>query len=254
MGFIYVVKLHDNKRYIYFTTDSDFQFWELDKDISEFVYYYGALEVDIIIPNCDKYDTDKYVKKYMKYYGLDSVRGGSYNNLKLTCFEKEFIQKEFDYIDIDDDKYNNKNKKKIEWIEYYKDQLRQIKTNGYWVLIKPEENPNSRLPKFLLDKVYSKYYQPPHISDESNIENIEWMINDDCVDSFRGPIQYNSDYSIKNYRVLVKFTYSDGYYEYRYKFYKNCEYNIDDSTFDDIKSKEQDIKYKLFMLENNCNI
>ena len=47
----------------------------------------------------------------MKKYGLDNVRGGSYNNLKLTSFEKEFIQKELDYIDIDDNKYNNKNKK-----------------------------------------------------------------------------------------------------------------------------------------------
>ena len=157
MGFIYVVKLHENKRYIYFTTNSDLQFWEFDKDISEFLYYYGALEVDRIIPNCDKYDTDKYVKKYMKHYGLDNIRGGSYNNLKLTSFEKEFIQKELDYIDIDDNKYNDKNKKKIEWIEYYEDKLRQIKNNGYWVLIKPEENPNSRLPKFLLNKVYSKY-------------------------------------------------------------------------------------------------
>ena len=134
MGFIYVVKLHyHNKRYIYFTTDSDFQFWELDKDISEFVYYYGALEVDIIIPNCDKYDTDKYVKKYMKRYGLDNVRGGSYNNLKLTSFEKEFIKKELDYIDIDDNKYNDKNKK-IEFIEYYEDKLRKMKNNGYWLI------------------------------------------------------------------------------------------------------------------------
>ena len=121
---------------------------EFDKDISEFLYYYGALEIDRIIPNCDKYDTDKYVKKYMKQYGLNNIRGGSYNNLKLTSFEKEFIQKELDYIDIDDNKYNDKNKKKID-IEYYEDKLRKIKNNGYWILIKPEENPDSRLPSFL---------------------------------------------------------------------------------------------------------
>ena len=29
------------------------------------------------------------------------------------------------------------------------------------------------------------------------------MINDDCVDSFKGPIQYNSDNSIKTYRILL---------------------------------------------------
>ena len=250
MGFVYVVKLYENKWYIYFSTDSDFQYWECDKNISEFVYYYNAIEVDRVIPNCDKYDTDKYVKIYMKRYGLDNVRGGSYNNLKLTSFEKEFIQKELNYIDIDDNKYNDKNKKKIEFIEYYEDKLRKIKNNGYWILIKPEENPDSRLPRILLDKVFSKYDQPPHISDESNIENIEWMINDDCVQSFRGPIQYNSDYSIKNYRVLVKFTYTDRYYEYKYQFGKKYEYYVDDFTLDDIKNEEKDIKYKLFMLKN----
>ena len=79
------------------------------------------------------------------------------------------------------------------------------------------------------------------------------MINDDCVQSLEDQYNIDSDYSIKNYRVLVKFTYADNYYEYRYKFYKNCEYN-NDSTLDDIKSEEQDIKYKLFILENISNI
>ena len=83
--------------------------------VSEFLYYYGALEIDRIISNCDKYDTDKYVKKYMKQYGLNNIRGGSYNNLKLTSFERVY-SKELDYIDIDDNKYNDKNKKKIEFI------------------------------------------------------------------------------------------------------------------------------------------
>ena len=94
MGFIYVVNgsLKINGIFI-LPASRDLDFWEFDKDISEFLYHYGALEVDSIIPNCDKYDTDKYVKKYMKHYGLDNVRGGSYNNLKLTSFEKEFIQK-----------------------------------------------------------------------------------------------------------------------------------------------------------------
>ena len=41
---------------------------------------------------------------------------------------------------------------------------------------------------------------------------------------------------------------------YKYQFGKKYEYYVDDSTLDDIKSKEQDIKYKLFMLKNNCNI
>ena len=247
MGFIYVVKLHENKRYIYFTTDSDLQFWEFDKDISEFLYYYGALEIDRIIPNCDKYDTDKYVKKYMKEYGLDNVRGGSYNNLKLTNFEKEFIQKELDYIDID--KYNDKNKKKIESIKHYKRELKKL-NDGYWELIIPEDNPDSCDEKYLLNEVCTDYDLPPTISNKPNIENIKYMINDDCVDSFEGPIQYNSDNSIKTYRILIKFTYNDNYYEYRYRFSKKCEYNLDESILNDIETRETDYKFILTTLQN----
>lgn len=123
----------------------------------------------------------------MKEYGLDNVRGGSYNNLKLTSFEKEFIKKELDYID--NDKYNDKNKKKLEWIEYYKYKLRE--------LIKPEENLNSCVPKYLPNKVFTRYNFPPTNPSEPNIENIKYMINDDCVDSLEGPIQYNSDIVLK---------------------------------------------------------
>ena len=76
------------------------------------------------------------------------------------------------------------------------------------------------------------------------------MINDDCVDSFEGPIQYNSDNSIKTYRVLIKFTYNDNYYEYRYKFSKKYEYNLDESTLNDIETRETDYKFILSTLQN----
>ena len=249
MGYIYVVELYEDKWYIYFTTDDDFQYWECDENISEFLYHYQSFEINTVIPNCDKYDTDKYVKKYMNQYGLDNVRGGSYNNLKLTNFEKEFIQKELDYIDIDNDKYNDKNKKKMESIKHYKHELKKL-TDGYWELIIPEENPNSCDGKYLLNEVYTDYDLPPTISNKPNIENIKYMINDDCVDSFKGPIQYNSDNSIKTYRILIKFTYNDNYYEYRYNFSKKFEYNLDEFTLNNIETRETDYKFILSTLEN----
>lgn len=175
--------------------------------------------------------------------------GGSYNNLKLTSFEKEFIQKELDYIDIDNDKYNDKNKKKIESIKHYECELKKL-TYGYWELIRPEENSNSCGAKYLLNEVFNKYDLPPTISNKPNIETIKYMINDDCVDSFEGPIQYNSDNSIKTYRILIKFTYNDNYYEYRYKFSKKFEYNLDESTLNDIETRESDYKFILSTLQN----
>ena len=247
MGFIYCVKLHEDKWYIYFTTESDLDYWEIDKNISEFIYHYDSIEIDSIIPNCDKYDTDKYVKKYMKKYGLDNVRGGSYNNLKLTSFEKEFIQKELDYIDIDDNKYNNKNKKKIEWIEDFKVQLKEL-TSGCWELIRREEYPT--IPEYLPNKVFTRYNVPPLVLRTENIKNVRYMINDNFVKSLQGPIKYNSDNSFKNYRTLIQFTYNELYYEYKFKFSKKDEYNVDESTLHDIRCKEDDIKYKISLLEN----
>ena len=247
MGYIYVVELDEDKWYIYFTTDDDFQYWECDENISEFLYHYNSIEINTIIPNCDKYDTDKYVKKYMKQYGLDNVRGGSYNNLKLTSFEKEFIQKELDYIDIDIDKYNDKNKKKMESIKHYKRELKKL-TDEYWELIIPEENSNSQVPKCLHDKVFTKYDFPP-INFE-NVKNVRYMINDNFVNSLQGPIQYNSDNSIKNYRTLIQFTHNELYYEYKFKFSKKNEYKLNESTLNDIKTRETDYKFILSTLQN----
>ena len=44
---------------------------------------YPPIKVIEIIPNCDEFDEDKYVKRYMKMYGIKNVRGGSYSNITL---------------------------------------------------------------------------------------------------------------------------------------------------------------------------
>ena len=95
MVYIKVLQLKENKWYIGKTETSKFRIdTHFDSGGSEFTKKYPPQEIYQIIPECDKYDEDKYVKKYMDKYGIDNVRGGTYCRLELTSNEKEVIQKE----------------------------------------------------------------------------------------------------------------------------------------------------------------
>ena len=95
MVFIYVLQLKEDKWYIGKTESSKFRIdTHFDNKGSGFTKKYPPEEIYQIIPECDKYDEDKYVKKYMDKYGIDNVRGGSFSRLELTEEEKKSIQKE----------------------------------------------------------------------------------------------------------------------------------------------------------------
>ena len=95
MVFIYVLQLKEDKWYIGKTESSKFRIdTHFDSKGSGFTKKYPPEEIYQIIPECDKYDEDKYVKKYMDKYGIDNVRGGSFSRLELTEEEKKSIQKE----------------------------------------------------------------------------------------------------------------------------------------------------------------
>jgi predicted GIY-YIG superfamily endonuclease len=76
---IYTLKLEHGKFYVGKTNNPVSR-------INGHVSNYGSawtrmhkpLQLIEIIPNCDDYDEDKYTLKYMKKYGVDNVRGGSF--------------------------------------------------------------------------------------------------------------------------------------------------------------------------------
>lgn len=54
---------------------------------------YAQLKIVETISDCDGYDEDKYVLKYMERYGMENVRGGSFSQIKLTDEQKRCIKR-----------------------------------------------------------------------------------------------------------------------------------------------------------------
>ncbi len=81
---IYVLKLENNKFYVGKTTNPLIRLEEhFNNNGSVWTKIYKPVNIIEIIPNCDEYDEDKYTIKYMKQYGIDNVRGGSFCQVEL---------------------------------------------------------------------------------------------------------------------------------------------------------------------------
>lgn len=93
---IYILKCVKNKYYIG-RTNRD----AIDRISEHFegngAYWtkkYKPIKVISIYNDCDEFDEDKYTKKYMKRFGIDNVRGGSYCKISIDEETKKLIQKE----------------------------------------------------------------------------------------------------------------------------------------------------------------
>ena len=83
--FIYVLELKDNKYYVGKTKDPNIRLEEhFNKFGSAWTTKYNPINVLEILPMTDDFDEDKYTLKYMKEYGIDNVRGGSFCSIKLN--------------------------------------------------------------------------------------------------------------------------------------------------------------------------
>ena len=82
--YIYILKLKSNKWYVGKMNNPNVGYYDyLNSCGSYWIEKYKPIKIDRIIKNCDDYDEDKYTIMYMKKYGIENVRGGSFCELKL---------------------------------------------------------------------------------------------------------------------------------------------------------------------------
>ena len=94
MVYIYVLKLKNNKYYVGKTKNTLKRIQShIQGNGSTWTTKYKPIEIIEQI-NGDDFDEDKYTKMYMKKYGIDNVRGGSYVQIKLSSSQKELLEKE----------------------------------------------------------------------------------------------------------------------------------------------------------------
>lgn len=92
MIYIYILLLQSNKYYVGKTTNPDFRIEShFNSNGSVWTQKYNPIEVVEIIENCDSFDEDKYVLKYMNSKGIDNVRGGSFSQIELSDEQIELI-------------------------------------------------------------------------------------------------------------------------------------------------------------------
>jgi predicted GIY-YIG superfamily endonuclease len=98
---IYVIACKDNKYYVGQTSrDVDTRVLEhFARRGSAWTYCHPPMSIIETFDADDKMSEDIYTKKYMKKYGIDNVRGGSYCRVTLPKFQLQALHQEFHTID-----------------------------------------------------------------------------------------------------------------------------------------------------------
>ena len=92
---IYILELENNKYYIGKTNNiSDRILSHFNENGSSWTKRYHPIKVIETIENCDSFEEDRQTKIYMKKYGIENVRGGSYCQIKLSDEQIRCIKKE----------------------------------------------------------------------------------------------------------------------------------------------------------------
>lgn len=93
--YIYILYCEGNRFYIGKTKNLNLRFQQhMNGEGSVFTSTYKPISIIEHFEEKGEFDEDNYVKVYMKKYGIDNVRGGSYSNLSLTVSQKDLLSRE----------------------------------------------------------------------------------------------------------------------------------------------------------------
>lgn len=91
---IYILALSKGKYYVGKTNNLESQLEEhFAGRGSSWTSKYLPIKLLEVRNDCDDYDEDKYTLMYMDRYGIDNVRGGSYDTIKLDEFTRKHLEK-----------------------------------------------------------------------------------------------------------------------------------------------------------------
>lgn len=94
---IYVLKLENDKYYVGRSGNANKRiedhFGNDNSKKSAWTRKHKPISIVEVFMNCDVFDEDKYVLKYMKEYGIENVRGGSFSQIVLPDNEIATISK-----------------------------------------------------------------------------------------------------------------------------------------------------------------
>ena len=94
MTTIYILCLTNNKYYIGKTSNPQKRILNhFQQQGSVWTKKYKPISVEKVINNADDFDEDKWTIIYMKIYGIDNVRGGSFCSIQLSKSNKQTLQR-----------------------------------------------------------------------------------------------------------------------------------------------------------------
>lgn len=110
---IYILKLKNNKYYVGLIKKNDLNNDTPEKHFSgegnNWTKKYKPIKILKVFPYIIR--IDEIVIKLMIKYGIDNVRGGSYNSIILSYYKQDEIKKKIDLI-------NQKNHNKIHYVNF----------------------------------------------------------------------------------------------------------------------------------------